>query len=300
MKLIIALGGNALLTRGEPLDVDVQRANIQKACKAIVPLVGEHSVIITHGNGPQVGLLALQAAAYADVDPYPLDVLGAESEGMIGYLLEQEFMNQLPGHPTANLITQTLVDATDAAFGNPTKFVGPVYSEAEATHIAETKGWTIKPDGQYFRRVVPSPLPQEILALTAIKTLNSAGHLVICTGGGGVPVVRSNDGKLNGVEAVIDKDRASALLAQQMNADALLLLTDVDAVYRHWGTDAQAPIRKASINEIDLVAFAAGSMGPKVEAACQFVRATGCNAGIGALADVVKILHGQAGTTLVA
>lgn len=298
MKLVIALGGNALLTRGGSLDIHVQRANVSQACESIAPLTSEHRVIMTHGNGPQMGLLALQAAAYAAVDPYPLDVLGAESEGMIGYLLEQGFMNRLPGMRTANLITQTLIDAEDPAFLTPIKFIGPIYTTAEAKEISQSNNWIVKPDGKHFRRVVPSPLPQKLLALGAIKILSDAGYLVICTGGGGIPVVQTIAGEIKGVEAVIDKDRASALLAREIGADVLLLLTDVDAVYQNWGTDSAKAIRKIRISDVDIGSFAAGSMGPKVEAACRFVRETGKRSAIGSLNDAVKILHGVAGTTI--
>ena len=298
MRIVIALGGNALLQRGEPLDVDVQRHNVRRACAAVAPLAERHRIVLTHGNGPQVGLLALQAAALDDVEPYPLDVLGAESEGMIGYLLEQELLNEIRHCRVANLITQTLVDADDPAFQDPTKFVGRVYDAEEAAEMAVQHNWLMKADGQYVRRVVPSPRPKAILELTAIRTLSEAGHIVICTGGGGVPVVKRPDGKLRGIEAVIDKDLASALLARQLGVDALLLLTDVDAVYRDWGSTAQTPIRTATVDELDNTAFAKGSMGPKVEAACDFVRNTGGFAGIGTLEDAAAILEGKAGTAL--
>lgn len=296
MRLVIALGGNALLKRGEPLDVEVQRANIRLACTAIAPLVSEHTIILTHGNGPQVGLLALQAAAFTEVEAYPLDVLGAESEGMIGYLLEQEMINASPESKVVNLITQTLVDAEDPAFQDPTKYVGPVYSEIKARKIAKERDWIVKSDGNYFRRVVPSPMPRKILELDAINALSDAGYLVICTGGGGVPVIRTSQGSLQGVEAVIDKDRASALLASQLDADFLLLLTDVDAVYSNWGTSSQRAIHRANVAELQQKAFADGSMGPKVEAACEFVNQTGKYAAIGALEQAVGILNGNAGT----
>lgn len=298
MRIVIALGGNALLKRGEPLGVEVQRANIRRACASIAPLIAKHTVILTHGNGPQVGLLALQAAAFKQVDPYPLDVLGAESEGMIGYLLEQEMLNASPTCRAVNLITQTLVDQNDPAFQDPTKFIGPIYSEAEAIAIAKNRSWIVKADGQSFRRVVPSPLPLEILALDAISTLSAAGFLVICTGGGGVPVIRGADGILKGVEAVIDKDRASALLACQLDADALLLLTDVDAVYRDWGTPNQSAIRHATVAELQNDSFAAGSMGPKVDAAIDFARETGKFAAIGSLEQIGDLLCGAAGTLI--
>ncbi len=223
MRVVIALGGNALLKRGEPLEAEVQRANIHSAADAIAKVAAEHEVVLTHGNGPQVGLLALQAAALeTQVHSYPLDVLGAESEGMIGYMLEQALTNRMPERRMANLITQTVVDANDPAFGNPTKFVGPVYGSSEATQLTEGRGWQFREDGEHFRRVVPSPLPLEILELDAIRYLSRGGFLVICTGGGGVPVVRKN-GTVEGVEAVIDKDRASSLLAGKLGFDCLML-----------------------------------------------------------------------------
>jgi len=296
MRIVIALGGNALLKRGEPLNIKVQRENARTACQAIVPLLDKHSIVLTHGNGPQVGLLALQGGALSDIEPYPLDVLGAQSEGMIGYLLEQELINAMPSCKIANLMTETIVDGNDPAFSNPTKFIGPVYDEETAHKLARKHGWTVKPDGAYFRRVVPSPLPEEILAAPAIKTLSDAGYVVVCTGGGGVPVIRQEMGMLEGTEAVIDKDLASSLLAIWLNADALLMLTDVDAVYENWGTKDQKAIRHATVHDMKDTEFAAGSMGPKVTAACEFVQRTGNFAGIGSLEEAVDILAGKAGT----
>jgi carbamate kinase len=245
-----------------------------------------------------VGLLALQSAAYKEVGLYPLDVLGAESEGMIGYLLEQELGNELPGRRVATLLTQTIVDADDPAFARPTKPVGPVYDGATAARLAELRGWTVAPDGDRWRRVVPSPEPRRILELATIDLLVDAGVIVVCVGGGGIPVVEGPDGSLHGVEAVIDKDRAAALLATGLRADALLLLTDVDAVYEGFGTPDARPIRLASLEELDPDDFAEGSMGPKIEAACRFVRATGGIAAIGSLQDAAAVLRGDAGTTI--
>lgn len=296
MRIVAALGGNALLRRGEPMEAEAQRRNVATAAKAVAELVGEHEVVLTHGNGPQVGLLALQAEAYRDVTPYPLDVLGAETEGMIGYLLGQALENELPGREIATLLTQTIVDPHDPAFGNPTKPVGPVYDEEGATRIARERGWTIARDGEFFRRVVPSPEPRSFVELGAIRILVGHGVLVICSGGGGVPVVAEEGGGLRGVEAVIDKDRAAGLLARELEADLLLMLTDVAAVQLGWGTPDARPIGRTTPRELRQHEFALGSMGPKVEAACGFVEATGGIAAIGALADVAAILRGGAGT----
>lgn len=296
MLVVIALGGNALLRRGEPLDVDVQRANVKVAAEAVAEVASAHRVILTHGNGPQVGLLALQNEAYEGVEAYPLDVLGAESEGMVGYLLEQELGALLPRDRLATLLTQVVVDADDPAFARPTKFVGPVYSHGEATRLARERRWTVAPDGNRWRRVVPSPEPRRIVELETIRVLVEHGIFVICTGGGGIPVVADRMGRLRGVESVIDKDLSAALLAREVEADALLLLTDVDAVYRAWGTDDQEPIQRATPVELRSLGAPAGSMGPKIEAACRFVEAGGRVAGIGSLSNAAAILLGEAGT----
>lgn len=302
MRIVVALGGNALLRRGEPMTSDNQQANIRLAAEAIANLAQVHDPIITHGNGPQVGLLALQAEAYSAVQPYPLDVLNAETEGMIGYLIEQELRNQLPDRQVVTLLTQVEVDANDPAFAHPTKPIGPTYTQAEAEQLATERGWTIASDGKAYRRVVASPEPQRIIELAAIQLLVQAGALVICVGGGGIPVVVTPTGGLRGVEAVIDKDLAAALLATSLAAslatEALLLLTDVDAVYTDWGTPTAQPLEQASPEQLRRYTFASGSMAPKVEAACRFVEQTGGIAGIGRLEDAAAILAGRAGTRI--
>ena len=297
--VVVALGGNALLRRGEPLEAEIQRKNIATAAKTIALIAQEYNVVLVHGNGPQVGLLALQNSAYTKVSPYPLDVLGAESQGMIGYMLIQELKNLMPSRNVTALLTQVQVDPEDPAFANPTKFIGPVYEEAEAHTLAAEKHWVVKADGKFFRRVVPSPLPQRIVEGDAIETLIAQGHLIICTGGGGIPVTWDGQ-SLTGIEAVIDKDMSAAYLAKQIKADALLILTDADAVYLDWGKPTQRPLRVTSPDELAGVKFDAGSMGPKVEASCEFVKATGGMVGIGSLEDGLAILKGEAGTNIVA
>jgi carbamate kinase len=297
MRVVAALGGNALLRRGEPMTAENQRANVALAARALLPIALEHDLILTHGNGPQVGLLALQNAAYRPDEPYPLDILDAETEGMIGYLLEQELGNLLPaGRSMATILTRIEVDADDPAFSRPSKPIGPVYSREEAEERALAQSWTIAPDGNRWRRVVPSPQPRRILELPVIDLLVRERVIVVCAGGGGIPVVRASGGGHAGVEAVIDKDFAGALLATSLHADAFLMLTDVDAVFTAWGTADAEPIRRASPGELEAHAFAAGSMGPKVEAACRFVRANSGFAAIGSLADAEAMLRGDAGT----
>jgi carbamate kinase len=302
VRVVVALGGNALLRRGEPLTAENQRANARVACKALAPLALEHELVISHGNGPQVGLLALQGSAYTEVDPYPLDMLGAQTEGMIGYLIQQELGNELPFEKRlASLLTQIEVDRDDPAFGDPTKPIGPIYTEDEAKTLADEKGWVLKPDGDSFRRVVPSPLPRQIFGIEPIEWLLSQSAVVVCAGGGGIPVMYTDEAvpagrRLVGVEAVIDKDLASALLAKDLRADALLIVTDVDAVYDDWGTPNQRAIRRATPEALSQAEFAAGSMGPKVRAACSFVQETGGTAAIGSIADTPALLRGEAGT----
>src|SRR4249920_2234097 len=281
MRVVVALGGNALLRRGDPLSAENQRANARVACKALAPLALEHELVISHGNGPQVGLLALQGSAYTEVEPYPLDLLGAQTEGMIGYLIQQELGNELPFEKRlASLLTLIEVDRDDPAFGDPTKPIGPIYTEADAARLAEQKGWEFKPDGDSFRRVVPSPQPRRIFGIEPVKWLLERECVVICAGGGGIPVMYSDEPapagrQLVGVEAVIDKDLASALLAKDLRADALLIVTDVDAVYVDWGTPEQRAISHANPSTLAETEFAEGSMGPKVRAACTFVERTG-------------------------
>jgi len=299
MRVVVALGGNALLRRGEEMTADNQRANARIAAEALAPVAEQHELVITHGNGPQVGLLALQEAAYEEVGAYPLDVLGAETEGMIGYMIEQELGNLLPFEkPFATILTMVEVDPDDPAFKDPTKFIGPVYSRETAEKNAAEKGWSIKADGDKWRRVVPSPAPKRIFQLNPIKWLLEKGSVVIAAGGGGIPTVYDNNHNLTGVECVIDKDRCTALLAQEIEADAFVIATDVDAVYLSWGTDDQKAIRQATPDAMDAYDFPAGSMGPKVEAAQMFARANGKTAVICTLADVPEALAGKKGTSL--
>lgn len=296
MKVVIALGGNALLKRGERLESDVQRQNVARAAEAIAAIARQHKVIVTHGNGPQVGLLAMLAESYSGIKPYPLDVLGAESEGMIGYLIEQELRSLMPGRHIVTLLTQTEVNRADAAFRRPSKPIGPGFEQQEAERLADERGWTIAKDGSRWRRVVPSPEPLRILELGAIRLLSDAGVLVVCAGGGGIPVTVSPTGAVRGVEAVIDKDLAAALLAHQVGADALLLLTDVGSVYANWKEKNAQPILDTTPAELRQHNFAAGSMRPKVEAACRFIESGGSFAGIGLIEEAGAILLGQRGT----
>jgi len=304
VRVVVALGGNALLRRGEPLTAENQRANARAACEALAPVAREHELVISHGNGPQVGLLALQGAAYTKVPAYPLDLLGAQTEGMIGYIIEQELGNLLPAESRlATLLTQIEVDPADPAFQDPTKPIGPVYAKEEASSLAAERGWTFKPDGDSLRRVVPSPLPRRIIGIDRIEALLERGCVVICAGGGGIPVMYTDEPvpagrRLAGVEAVIDKDLASALLAAELGADVLAILTDVDGVYLDWGTPEQQLIGRATPDDLHGGGFPEGSMGPKVQAACTFVERTGGRAMIGSIADTPALLRGEAGTTI--
>ena len=293
---VVALGGNALLRRGEPLEA----ANQARAARAAARVLGQaairHRLVITHGNGPQVGLLALMSDAYADVEPSPLDVLGSETVGQIGYVLEMQLDNFIDHQDTVAVITRVVVDERDPAFQAPTKFIGPVYGEAEARAAVERHGWTVRPDGDRWRRVVPSPEPRRIVQLGAIRNLVEAGFLVVCAGGGGVPVLEDENGRHRGVEAVIDKDLASSLLATELGAETLVLATDVDAVYEGYGTGEERAISRATPAGLRARDFPAGSMGPKVEAACRFVESTGGTGVIGGLDRVQEMLEGRAGT----
>jgi carbamate kinase len=298
-RIVVALGGNALLRRGESAEAETQRHNVLEAASALAAAAGEHELVVTHGNGPQVGLLALAADAYKGVSPYPLDVLGAESQGMIGYLLMQALRNELPDRNVVALLTQVVVDPADPAFVHPTKPIGPVYSEREARELASEHDWTMARDGAYFRRVVPSPQPRSIAEREIIELLVASGAIVVCAGGGGVPVVEAGN-RLRGVEAVIDKDLTAALLAQALGAERLILATDVSFVETGWGTNAAEPIVNAAPGELRRLKFETGSMAPKVEAACRFVERTACTAAIGSLAELEALIRGTAGTQIAA
>lgn len=299
MRIVVALGGNALLQRGQKPDAEVQEANVATAVKALAPLTQQHEVVITHGNGPQVGVLALQSANDPQLTiPYPFDVLGAQTQGMIGYWLLQSFQNALPNRQVAAIINQTLVEAQDPAFANPTKFVGEMYTEEVAKDLAEKRGWVVKQDGNGWRRVVGSPKPQRVIETRLIRLLLESGAVVVCAGGGGVPVFRDAEGQLQGVEAVVDKDLTSSVLAEALDADALLVLTDVRHVMQDFGGPNEAPINRATPGFMRAQDFAAGSMGPKVEAVSRFVEITGGMAAIGSLEDAPAMLDGTAGTII--
>ncbi len=302
MRIVVALGGNALLQRKEPMTAEAQLANIRTAALALADLAKHHQIIVAHGNGPQVGLMALQSAAYAPQSLWPLDVLGAETQGMIGYQIEQELMNALPkGTECATLVTRVEVNADDPAFKKPTKPIGPVYASGLDQTATPNPQWTMIEESKgSFRRVVASPMPVAVLNIASIKLLVDAGVYVICAGGGGIPVVRGKNGMIEGVEAVIDKDRTAALLAQVLHADALLMLTDVEAVFLNWGEPDQAAIDIITPKELVHMHFAAGSMAPKIAAAVAFVKAGGTMAGIGSLRHARAIIEGHAGTRIVA
>ena len=301
MKIVVALGGNAILKRKEPLSVENQRKNIRTAAKALSPLAEKHELILSHGNGPQVGLLALQSACYNEKEAYPLDVLGAESEGMIGYMIEQELGNLLPPDtPIATILTMVEVSSDDPAFKNPEKFIGPVYSEKDYERIRKEKDWTFKKDGKFWRRVVPSPKPLRIFEIQPVKWLIEKGTVVICAGGGGIPTVfeDKSEKKLIGAEAVIDKDLAAGLLALETDADLFIMATDVDGIYLNFGEENQVKIKNTTPEELKEHIFPAGSMGPKVEAACRFVEITKKRCAIGSLEDIEDIVNGTAGTNI--
>ncbi len=299
MRIVVALGGNALLRRGEAMTAENQRANVRTAAEALAQIYDGNELVITHGNGPQVGLLALQGAAYKPDEAYPLDVLGAQTEGQIGYMIEQELGNILPYEvPFATILTMIEVDANDPAFQNPTKFIGPVYEKEEIDKLAAEKGWTVKQDGDKWRRVVPSPIPKHMFQLRPVKWLLEMGTVIICAGGGGIPTVYDENRKLHGIEAVIDKDLASELVARQLEADLYIMATDADAVYVDYGKPEAKAFKRAAPGAMLDYEFPAGSMGPKVEAACLFARETGKAAAIGALKDLKQIVEGTAGTTI--
>jgi carbamate kinase len=300
MRILVALGGNALLGRGETASAPNQRRNVEVAAAALAELAAEHDLIVTHGNGPQVGLLALQNEAFPDVPPYPLDVLDAESEGMVGHMLELALRNALPDRDVVSVLSQVVVAEDDPAFNRPSKPIGPVYDEKQAQHLRFERSWTMGRDGAGYRRLVPSPEPRAIAEIRSLRTLVEAGALVICGGGGGIPVAMDGLGTLQGVEAVIDKDLTAALLARRLDAEMLLMLTDVDAVHADWGGPRDHPLAHVTPHELRDLDFAAGSMGPKVEAACRFVEATCGRAAIGALADAVRVARGEAGTQILA
>jgi carbamate kinase len=298
MRILVALGGNALLRRGEAMTAENQRRNVRRAAEAVAPLAGgEHQLVITHGNGPQVGLLALQSASFQQAGADSLDVLGAQTEGMIGYMIEQELGNILPfEQPFATILSMVEVDPADPAFQHPSKPIGPVYPEAEARRLAAERGWTVAPDGDGYRRVVASPLPKRIFQVRPVKWLLEKGCIVICAGGGGIPTMYAPGRRLHGVDAVVDKDRASAMLARELEVDCFVMATDADAVYLDWGKPTQRAVRRASPQALAAHPFADGSMGPKVEAATEFAARTGKTAAIGALADVARMVRGEAGT----
>jgi carbamate kinase len=297
MRVVVALGGNALVKRGQTPDAELQRGNVDRAVRSLAPLAERHELIITHGNGPQVGVLALESVNDPNLTrPYPLDTIGAETQGMIGYWMLQALQNALPGRQVMAMINQTLVSAVDPAFQNPTKFVGQVYEREEAEKLASEYGWTVRPDGDRWRRVVPSPRPQRVIETRLIRELVRLGTVVVCAGGGGIPVFRNDVGRLEGVEAVVDKDLTAAVLAESMDADALLILTDVPRVMRDFGTPRQEEITHTTPYELRGEDFPAGSMGPKVEAAVSFVERTGDMAAIGMIDQCERILEGAAGT----
>ncbi len=301
MRIVAALGGNALLRRGEPPDAEVQQRHVAEAAAALAPVARHHELIVTHGNGPQVGLLALESANDPTLTrPYPLDALDAQTQGLIGYWLLEALQNELPDHEVVCVLTRTVVAADDPAFDVPTKFVGVGYDHDQAIALAADRGWSVAADGDLWRRVVASPEPVGIVEVPVIERLLGPKLVLVCAGGGGVPVRSGPDGSRRGVEAVVDKDLTAALLAEQVGADRLLLLTDVDAVVDGWGSEAARPIARAGVGWFRRHGYARGSMGPKVDAACRFVEHTRRSAFIGALEQVESIMEGRAGTEVTA
>ena len=298
MLILVALGGNAILRRGEPLTADAQLANVRVAVRAIAAVARDHHLVLTHGNGPQVGHMALQAATCHDGEPYPLDIIGAATAGMIGYMIEQEIGNTLdPEIPLATLLTRVEVDPEDPAFRSPSKFIGPVYNKAESDDLARSRGWTFGMDGDKWRRVVPSPMPKSVIWHSPIQWLLDKGTLLLCAGGGGIPVVfRKDTQTFVGVEAVVDKDLVSGLLARELEADVFVIATDVEGVYQNYGTGEERIIRRTTPRQLELYEFPPGSIAPKVDAACRFVRETGNNAIIGSLENLRMIIDGKSGT----
>jgi carbamate kinase len=293
MLMVVALGGNALLRHGEPVSAEAQRDNVRIAAIQLAKAAAGHDLVIVHGNGPQVGMLAMQAGSF------PLDVLDAETEGMIGYMIEQEMRNLLPaGRACVTLLTMVEVSVADPAFAHPDKPIGPRYSAAQAELASAGKGWTLAPQGEMVQRVVPSPKPVRMLEIEPVRWLLEHGCVVICAGGGGIPVVAETQERYRGVEAVVDKDRSAAMLAADLKADLFVIATDVQGVYLDWGKPSLRLIARANPETLEALAFSAGSMAPKVEASCEFARRTGHRAVIGALTDIEAMISGTAGTSI--
>lgn len=299
MRIVVALGGNALLRRGEAMSAAAQLQNVKRAVAQLADVAEGNELVIVHGNGPQVGMLAALAQDGPVAERFPLDVLDAQTEGMIGYLLELELRNRLPvSRPCATLLTMVEVSPIDPAFNHPDKPVGPMLTRAAAAEAARVNGWTIAPDGNGFRRVVPSPHPLRFLEIEPVCALLAHQAIVICAGGGGIPVVSNKNGEHRGVEAVVDKDRSAALLARKVDADLFVIATDVEGVFLDWGTPQARRVRRASPEALSALNFAAGSMRPKVESACRFAKKTGKPAVIGALEQIAALVRGDAGTLI--
>lgn len=307
MRVLVALGGNALSLKNEPITAQNQRKRVKQAVAPLAKIAEQHELIITHGNGPQVGLLAQQSLANLSSDqsnqstkaPFPLDVLNAETEGMIGYLIEQELINQLPeNRRTASLLTMVQVDANDKAFSEPDKPVGPSYPFEKKQSLEDKNNWSFKSKDNEWQRVVPSPEPEDILQSPAIETLLLNDTVVICSGGGGIPVSRS-DNALIGVEAVIDKDKTSALLAIKLKVDRFIIATKTDGVYRNWQSKTSEKIKNITIKQLKSMQFESGTMAPKIAAAIRFVKQRQQPAVIGSLDELDKIMNFNAGTKIV-